>query len=258
MSRLGQGELNLKRSPTETLRIKAPNYIRERSAGEIIRESLRIYDRHCRIILLIYVPVTVLAKFMANVLQDNNNALPGVWWTATIIRWVIPYSAGLVLTVAISFIYLGYDLKLSRIFGRSIPLLGKALITALLITILLVLYPWLLFAIPVVMIEGLWGFKALQRSWELGKYYRLRNFFIYVWPFTLYIGVYMAIQLVFLYLNLTNPRFKSWEIAFLAVQDLIFSLIAPLLIIVAVLLYYDMRIRNEGYDIASLAEDLRI
>jgi len=239
------------------LRFKAPNYIRERSAGEIIRESLRIYDRHCRVILLVYVPVIVLTKLIANVLQLRGDG-SGVWLTAQILRWVIPYIAGLVLTVVISFIYLGYDLKVTRIFRSSMPLLGKALLTAILVFLLLVLYPWFMFAIPVVMIEGVWGFKALRRSWELGMYYRLRNFFIYVWPFTLYLAVYIGINLVFLFLSLKYPTFKSWEIAFLIVKDFIFSLIGPLLIIVAVLLYYDMRIRNEAYDIASLAEDLRI
>jgi len=262
MSRLAQAEINLKRSPTETLRIKAPNYIKERSAGDIFRESLRIYERYCRVILLVYVPITVLTKIVAYVVQISSerqhSVRPGVWLTVEVLRWVLPYLAGLVLTVVISFIYLGYDLNMTRILRRSLPLFGKALFTALLVTLLLVLYPWFMFAIPVVMIEGVWGIRALRRSWELGKYYRLRNFFIYVWPFTLYLAVSLGISLPFLYLSFNGSTFSSLEFAFLILKELIFSLIAPLLIIVAVLLYYDMRIRNEAYDIASLAEDLRI
>lgn len=257
ISHLARGDMNLMRSPTETSRINAPNYIRERSAGEIIRESLRIYKRHCLVIFLIYVPLAVATKFTMDVVELRHDS-SGVIWTARVLNWVIPYIAALHLTVVISHIYQGYDLKLTRILRRTFPLLGKALITGLLVLLLFFLYPWLMFSTPVVMIEGVWGFKALRRSWELGKYYRLRNFFVYVWPFTLYVVVYVAINLVFFYLSLQSSVFTPWELAFSIVKDIAFSLIAPMLIIIAVLLYYDMRIRNEAYDIASLAEDLRI
>jgi len=255
-SRSAHSEISL-RTPTESLRIKAPNYIRERSAGEIIREGLRIYKLHCFVIFIVYVPVTVIAKLTTDVLVFSHDQTRIVL-AARILNWIIAYIAALHLTVVISHIYLGYDVKLRMALKRSVSLLGKAFITVLLVLLLFPLYPWLMFSLQVVMIEGVWGFKALRRSWELGRYYRLRNFFIYVWPFTLYVVVYMAINVLFLYLSLATPSFRWWELLFSIAKDFTLSLIAPVLIIVAVLLYYDMRIRNEAYDISSLAEDLRI
>ena len=258
MSRLVKGEINLMRSPSETLRTVKPDYIRERSAGEIIRESLRIYSRHCLVIFLVYVPAAFGTKFLIDFLQLSQHPSRGIVWAARILGWVIPHIAGLHLTLVISHIYLGYDLNGIRILRRSVPRLGKAILTALLVLLLFFLYPWLMFATPVVMIEGVWGVQALRRSWELGRYYRLRNFFVYVWPFTLYVIVYFALSLLLLYLSLKYPTFRQLEIILFIVKDFVFSLLAPVLIIIAVLLYYDMRIRNEAYDISSLAEDLRI
>ena len=103
-------------------------------------------------------------------------------------------------------------------------------------------------------LEGLSGRAALRRSRGLGKGYYLRN-----------LGVLWMVMLVMLlaamvlggivgltgYLAGVNPKVLDF------IGGLAGLLVAPTVPIFMVLLYYDMRVRKEGYGAAQLADDLR-
>ena len=228
------------------------NYIRERSSGEIIRDSLRIYRDHFGTIFSVYFISGFLWRFIYEVLDETASWHRSKWFFFAL-SWLMPFVAGVLLTAVVAQIYLGNELNLKRVLRRP-KVLGKALLTELLVLFLLFLYPWLMFAVPVVVLEGVWGFRAVRRSSELGRHYRVRNVFVLLWPYTVkfILWVVYALAVVFLV-----PYTTPWRITLFAIKDTLFSLITPLAYITSVLLYFDMRIRNEAYDIVSLAEELR-
>ncbi len=111
-----------------------------------------------------------------------------------------------------------------------------------------------MFYLPIVVIEGVWGFKALRRSIQLGRNYYLRNLGVML---LLYVIVTLAFIVMF-YLSVRFYGIHPWiAVTDLGLRDLILCALAPILIIRTVILYYDMRVRNEAYDITALAEELR-
>jgi hypothetical protein len=149
-------------------------------------------------------------------------------------------------------IYMGYEVNIKKVF-RDPATLSKAVATGILVLILFPLYPLTMFSVPVVVLENVWGFKALKRSLELGSHYYFRNFLIFIWPYTLYLLVSLFFGLIDLFFGVE----PIWSIITIGTKEALVSLITPLAIITTVLLYFDMRIRNEAYDIVSLPEELR-
>jgi hypothetical protein len=110
-----------------------------------------------------------------------------------------------------------------------------------------------MFTVTVVVLEGVWGFHALKRSLALGTHYYIRNFVVFIWPYT----AYFMLWTVYFVLSFLLMPTTGWRIAITAIKLSVFTLITPLAIIMTVLLYFDMRIRNEAYDIVALSEELR-
>lgn len=104
-----------------------------------------------------------------------------------------------------------------------------------------------------VVLEDRWGFSALARALALCKGCHLGN---------LAAGIIMYGVIYFLLIVL--PAFPAAlnqdaqaRFFLLLLAYLVGDLIAPAALVYAVLVYYDLRIRKENYDIAALAEDLK-
>jgi len=98
------------------------------------------------------------------------------------------------------------------------------------------------------------GRAALRRSRELGKGYYLRNLgVLWVVMFVMLLAAMVLGAIVGLtgYLAGVDPKVLDF------LSGLAGLLVAPPVPIFMVLLYYDMRVRKEGYGAAQLADDLR-
>jgi hypothetical protein len=161
-----------------------------------------------------------------------------------------------------------------RRFG---PLLGTSLLAGLITAVgfILCIAPGVLFAIwyvfvtQIVVVEDLWGTPALARSQELTSGFRGR-----VLSLLLLFGLIIAIFLIVLYLlNLILPAFEfvptgsgteplEFTIVFNYLNHVIQTLISQLLgifiqtfgAICTTLLYFDLRIRKEGFDLNLAAQ----
>lgn len=227
------------------------DYIRERSSGEIVRDSIKIYRTHFAIIFAIYFVNAFLWEFIYEVLSATGSWPRGKWFFKGL-GLLMPFAAGVQLTSVVAQIYLGYEVNTRKIMRRP-GTLSKAILTGIVVLLLAPLYPFTMFAVPVVVLENVWGFKALKRSFQLGRHYYLRNFLVFIWPYTVYYLVSIGLGAIDLFYGTTTLR----TILFIGSKEAIVSLITPLAIITTVLLYFDMRIRNEAYDIVSLAEELQ-
>lgn len=227
------------------------DYIRERSSGDIVRDSLKIYRANFGLIFTIYFFSAFLWEFIYEVLNITGSWPRGKWFFKGL-ALLMPFVAGVQLTSVVAQIYLGYEINMKKVF-RNPTTLTRAVLTGMVVLVLFPLYPLTMFSVPVVVLENVWGFKALKRSFELGSHYYLRNFVIFIWPYTIYLLVSLFFGIVDLFFGVT----PFWSILTIGTKEAVVSLITPLAIITTVLLYFDMRIRNEAYDIVSLPEELR-
>lgn len=118
------------------------------------------------------------------------------------------------------------------------------------------------FSIPVAALEGLGGVKALRRSWLLTRGSRWRVFLTWA---AIFAGVWAAAAVVVVLLRFTryilhddwhllwfNQRVYTQlsHISYAAIN----ALIGPIYPIAITLLYYDQRVRKEGYDLEKMME----
>jgi hypothetical protein len=117
---------------------------------------------------------------------------------------------------------------------------------------------WYMFALSVTVLEQVSGVAALKRSRELGRGFYWRNF-----------GISMICSLVAIVLLAAAggligvSEYSILGHGYQVLENILseaFSIVlfGPLVTIPAILLYYDMRARKEGYGAAQLVEDLRI
>ena len=168
-------------------------------------------------------------------------------------------------TAAISAQLLAKELNAGRAFMRALdigfPLLGTLTLSTVIITIGLRLFlipgiiAYVLFCMapPVVMIEGEGGLGALKRSRAVVKDYFNKTFLILV-PVAV-LEIVLALCVLFLS-NLFGDLFFLHHLLLSTVFAILLFLVAPLKIVATTMLYYDLRIRKEGYDLQSLSEEL--
>lgn len=121
--------------------------------------------------------------------------------------------------------------------------------------VMIVVYVRTSLAAPAIVLERLSGWRGLVRSWNLvsGFFWRLLGIRLLLGLITGIISAIVVFILSFAGVGLdTNGRFILQEIAsaFAAV------FVSPITYIAVTLLYYDARIRKEGFDIEMLAQTL--
>ena len=150
---------------------------------------------------------------------------------------------------------------LLRIADVFFPLLGTLVfvsiaITAGLFTLAipgLVVYGWFCLAPAVVMIEGEGGIGALKRSYVIVKGYWNKAFFVVV---LLAILQLVVASLIYSLSKMLGAFAGITEVSeFLSIL-LPLLIIEPFKIITTTLLYYDLRIRKEGYTIQNMADEI--
>jgi len=166
------------------------------------------------------------------------------------------------LTHNISASYLGEDLTAGQSYGRAAPrlaaLIGTQLLSGLIIFagLLLCLVPGIIFALwfmviaPVVILEAKAGPSAMGRSKELMRGNLDKGF-------TLGFVVGILTYIITFGLN-TLTALVPWPHPSLGIfaQTVLLAIILPLQTAPWILLYYDLRIRKEAFDLEKLAETL--
>ena len=192
----------------------------------------------------------------------------------------LPYTAitifqSLVVTAAGTFVVsqdlLGRSINIgkaySRVLGSLFPLLGVLIIFTLGSLILstiaagiglmalipgIAVYVWFCLAAPVVIIEREGGFGALRRSRVLVKGFFDKAFLLVVW-LTLAEAFVVILVLSLPFLVGSFPGFPS----LLSLLSIWLTIpINAFRVISTTMLYYDLRVRKEGYDLQVLAQEL--
>lgn len=134
------------------------------------------------------------------------------------------------------------------------------------LAVLVMLIGWLgagfSLAFPAAVLEGITGFQAIRRSWVLSRNSRGRivtvYFLILIFVWIVMIGAQallrMALILIYMGLNLGPLWGHDYMAGVYVLNTIVIALLSSLYPIAATLIYYDQRIRREGYDIEKMME----
>jgi hypothetical protein len=243
------------------------DYISERTAGQIIGDSIRLYLRHLPVIFVIYglpiFPFIVIEAATAAGRDETTNLI------ALVVEMVISMFTIGAVTFAVSDICLGNKPSVKRSYGALFRVfwayLGTYLlyVAATMIGMMLLVVPGiialllLLFCLQVAVIERRGPIESCKRSIRLGKGYYWRNFGVALLAVLLAVVVVFVIGMTFGIIALladSDPEGFAFSLA----VGILGALAAPLLQIPAILLYYDMRARKEHFDGAALSQELMV
>jgi hypothetical protein len=115
------------------------------------------------------------------------------------------------------------------------------------------------FVIPAFVIEGRNGFDAITRSFQLFRFQLLKAFFTI---FFITVIVILLQSVISSPLNILLGAFAGGPLRYLiltlqgVLSGIAQAVVQPIQMIVIMLLYYDIRIRREGFDLEVLANEL--
>jgi hypothetical protein len=263
--------------------------IRPRRATELVDASFQLLRRYYPYLVTVSALAMAPGLFLRIVKRDELSnqqvmmAHPVTLLVVSIVTWVLLVAAGIVLTVAISDGYLTGEIDIDRAFrvgGRKffwvfagellryififaftmiIVLIGGifAAIQAKVVLFVLVpialwmfVYLWLRsFAVtPAILLEGLGPVEANLRSWRLSKNCVAHLFF----SVSLVVVLSWIVNAIVTVLGATVLTQSTAAI----LGSVVFILIYPLFSAVWTLVYYDLRIRKEGFDLEIMSREL--
>jgi hypothetical protein len=239
------------------------NYVREQSVGELVRNTFAVFGKGFVVILLTYL-LPMLPFTLMRVEAQAAKAF-AVWIIALLLGTIASLLAFGAITVSVSDICLGNPPSLPRSYKRVFRLFGK-MFTASTLQLMFILIGFVLLCVPgiiamfwfmftpcIVVMEGLGGLAAVKRSKALGWGYNWRNFSVFALVMVIVIVANVVLLIPFRLLMPDDGSHFSGRFC----NALLELLGTPLGIVAIVLMYYDLRVRKEAYDVAALAEDLR-
>lgn len=239
--------------------------LRPLATGEVLDVSFGLY----RALFLPLVTVTAVARLLPTVLSVYIVAQGGM--LANIGLFLVQFAISIVLSAlgvaATNFIvsgaYLGHAITADTALRRAVKLIGPLVLLSLMTTLVIsvgflllivpgvILLGGLLLATPVLVLEQpISALNAMNRSWELSRGFRgkalvtlLVASLLLVIP-TMLVGVLAALA------SLAGIS-SQWATAVMAGVLGIF--VYPFLYVTFTVLYYDLRVRKEGFDLELLA-----
>jgi uncharacterized membrane protein len=259
--------------------------------GEILDRMFTIYRKNFLLLFGIsgipYAGLTVVVGFFVALFALTNRSAPDV------ARIGIAPAAGVIvlLIIVMVFVFLVaimlsgvgtvaavWDIQVGRkpSIRQSYRVAWKHLLSAIVAAILsalaigagfvLLIVPGIIIALafslmyPVIIAEDAGGPDALGRSWDLTKGYRWKIFVAALVYFAVSMAITYGIQFPVLMtsaLVFSQGSAPIWFTIIAALTSVLGSVLpAPLFAIASCLIYYDARVRKEGFDLQRLLDEL--
>lgn len=247
------------------------------SAGQILDRALKLYSYHWSLLLGISAVLTLPAagimiainSFTQHALRTENTSgmlIGGILNLVAICLYgfvIYPWAQG-ASTFAISECYLNREVGIGQAIGFGWRRLGTLFNVSLsigmrvFIGMLLFVVPGIMWAcsyvaaLPAVIIEGSKARDGMRRSRELAQGRRLSVFAVLITIWLLSILLNIAFYFV-IELSLGARTFMG-DLVYNIISQAVGILLMPVGVITATLLYYDFRIRKEGFDLEMLQQ----
>jgi len=141
-------------------------------------------------------------------------------------------------------------------------LAGLAMMAGFVLLIIpgIIVYLALSLIYPVIIAEDSGGAESLGRSWELTRGYRWKIFVAVLVSFAVSAAITYGIQIpmaVIGSVSFAGGNMPAWFVILNTLASVIGSVVpAPLLAIASCLIYYDARVRKEGFDLQRMLDQL--
>lgn len=231
------------------------------------------------IVAFVFVPLQFLESFLTRSLAASPFADPdqiptddattaallaGIFGLVTFL-FVLPFLTAAIAR-ATAEVYLGGSPGVGEIYRFALARTGSILLVTFLVSLAtlggfialiipgIIFYIRFTFSTSVVVVEGRRGRKAMGRSWRLAK-----GFFWKILGTVLLAGILTSIVggVIQLPLAIAADQIGESGWALRAVGGSVASILTrPFVGIVVVLLFFDMRIRKEGFDLALMAQEI--
>lgn len=244
------------------------DYVREHTVGDLLSNSVAVYRQHLKSFFVAYfIPALPLALLQAEFERRENYAAT---FLVIIANFLVVGVATGAMTVMVSDACLGRPVsarrayrsllsgRVGKVIGTSV-LVGLAFVASVLLLVLpvFIVYPSLMIAIPVAVLEGRGGGSAVRRSWALSKGLRWRNLGVFLLAVLVFLAVILIVAFPLgIVLGLLSTDEAVTDRVLETAGVIIGTLVVPAILALQVLLYYDSRVRHEGYDSAALSTDL--
>lgn len=234
--------------------------LRPRSATEIIDAAFQLLRRHYT--QLVAVAVVALLPYIVLVAVTGGTGT-GVVSTLAILlaQFLCAALAEAAVIVAVSDAYLEGSVDIHRSIATTAGRLPAVIMAGILrgfvvmIGVVLFIFPGIYIALrtfaitPVVVLEDKSASDALSRSWSLAKGEVWKIFVTLLLAWLIFVVLYALLLIAVGMLAANNPRVVQLVVAILM------ALVYPVTAVVTTLLYYDIRVRREGFDLELLARD---
>jgi hypothetical protein len=259
------------------------------SVSDVLDGAFKLLKANAKTLVLVVsavvVPVQLLSAYVVraqvspgllNIMNDPTIAesqaeftlgdAAGSFLTVILAAITAPLIAGLV-SVVCAESYLGRSITAGEALRRTVRRLHWLLLASLLvftlqgIGLMLCIVPgvilWVLYTAvtPALMIEHLGPIQAMRRSWRLlrPRFWGVLGISLLAWLITAFLGNLLG-GIPTVIATLLGGSFAWLWIALGSVLSALVT--APITAIVDTLLYFDGRIRNEGFDLQVMAQDL--
>ena len=243
-----------------------------RSLGDLLNETFVIYGNHfwrfVAIVALVQVPVVVLSE-----LSNGEVAAYVVIGVTGAVTITCLFGAAM---FAVGQHYVTGEVKIracySRVWWRIVSLLGLGiiitglffvgLIYAYTIVVSMVVMAALVYcsvAVPCVIFEGYKPIAALKRSFSLvqGSWWRVFGITLVIGLVAIGLGLLLNIPFLGLASVAAPGEATVLSRALLGLGSATTAVAVPPVVAIAItLLYYDLRVRKEAYDLAALSREL--
>jgi hypothetical protein len=248
-----------------------PVALRPRSTTELIDAAVQLLRQHYMEIVtasaIFLIPAFILRLFLPDMrpgrLPSGDQGL--LFFLGILLTGIFSTVSTAAVVVVISDSYLGREISImsavQRVIGRFWSVFGAALLQSIIVGAGLVLFiipgfvflAWFFAGTVVVVVEGKTAWAALMRSRQLaaGSVGRILGVLFLT-------GVILAtIEIIVLFLLGIAGLFIHASTALTTLGGNLASLlIYPFFTVVITLLYYDLRIRKEGFDLEVMATEL--
>jgi hypothetical protein len=239
-----------------------PTYsLRPLALGELLDVSFGLYRRLLGTLVTIALITGGIPLVISVFVEAAGGATEatGAWFLNLLLSMILGALGTGASTYVVSQSYLGEETHAAAALGRMVPYLGRIILLSILTTVLvflgflLLLVPGIIVACglalgtPALVVESLPGpGGAMQRSWTLTRGYRGKVFLALFVTFLIF-------SIPFLGLGVLTAMFGGGLIFAIATVALS-VLVTPLIYVTVTVLYYDLRVRKEGFDLEMLAQ----
>ena len=232
--------------------------LRPRSATEIIDASFQLLRSHYT--QLVAVAVVALLPYIILVALAGGTYGSSVF-LVLVAQFLCAALAEAAVIVAVSDAYIGTNVDIHRAITTTVGRLPTIILAgiirgvAVMLGVVLFIFPGVYVALrtfaitPVVVLEDRSASDAMARSWSLAKGEVGKVFITLLLAWLIFIVLYVLLLMLVGMLGAHNPRATNLIVAILM------ALVYPITGVVTTFLYYDIRVRREGFDLELLARE---